>query len=146
MAFTTLEAIVAQLQSYAATLSGIRAAPAKPPDHNGVFPFAVSGIESIQWDITVPGEMLGLATFYTEIHHAMLDSARDFEMTIPYGLSYPNKLWSNPTLGGNISTIRGRDEGGSGVLCVWRNDMTYAGVNTVGWYITLSVKIHYILT
>lgn len=147
MAFTTLEAVVAYMQSLALrTGNGLRAAPSAPPANNGVFPFCVSGIESINWDVSRVGEMQGLATFYTEFHHAIIDTARDYTDTIPFGLSYANKLWGDVTLGDKVETIRGQADGGRGVNFTWRNDMSYAGVATMGWYVQVDVKLFYILT
>ena len=126
--------IVTQLQRYAATLPGMRQAPAKIPETPGEFPFAVSILRRGDWRVAPAGVMASLpATFATQIHLARRDAPNDYATATPLGPLYAELLWQNPTLAGLVSTInavRGR--------FVF---LEYGGTATVGWDFEIDAKV-----
>ena len=134
MSSTDATLVVSQLQRLASTLSGIRQAPARPPEQMSEFPFAVSTLRRVNplWETDW---INALATFATQIHVARKDSTQDYSAFMAYGLTYPKLLFENPTLSGLVSTII--PDGVRVRLAI----MEYGGQPTIGFDFEIDVKM-----
>jgi len=106
MANETRDAI-AQALTYIRSLSGIRLAPAFPPEQASDFPF-VTGYPGDGEHIETPaGLRTGLHNVIIELHVARKDLPFDYALAIPFVDSIPNLLFSNLTSkwAGKISTF-----------------------------------------
>jgi hypothetical protein len=137
---STLEAAITQIQTYALTLSGIRAAPAKPPDAVNVTPMAITYPRSGNWEGPSGAWKNGLQTVIVEILIPAKDLPRDVATLMPYAESLPNILLKNPTLNGTVDCIVGKIAWTFGNLGEW------AGVMMRGWRFEVTVKMQTALT
>src|SRR3989304_8711270 len=106
MANETRDAI-AQALTYIRSLSGIKLAPASPPEQASDFPF-VTGYPGDGEHIETPaGLRTGLHNVIIELHVARRDLPFDYALAIPFVDSIPNLLFSNLTSkwAGKISTF-----------------------------------------
>jgi len=129
----TIVDVAEQIQTYAGSLSGIRAAPKEPPDQMNVYPFAVCGFRRGTVTIAPAGTMKLLGTFVCQIHVARKDLPRDYRVAMPFGDTFLAKILQNPTMGGKVSTVievRPRFV-----------EMTYGGIETLGWDFEIDVKM-----
>lgn len=102
----TLQDAIAYVQTLAAQVSGIRGAPAYPPEDISIFPFAVAYAGGGNWEFGAgAGWKRGLHSITLEIHVARQDLGRDATEAMLFSDAIPNILMKNPTLGGNISTF-----------------------------------------
>ena len=141
----TLEAAIAAIQTSIASISGIRSAPALPPEKMtaGVFPFVVAYPDTGTVEVNTPGEMKFLHNIVIEIHVARKDLPRDVDTLYPYAESVPNKIFTDVTFGGAIQTF-GALSYTFGVLN-WGDGDT--AIQTIGFRWTMEdVKILYIVT
>lgn len=141
MAFTTLDAVAANLQAKATALSGVRDAPVAPlaaADWKGAF--AVSYLRTVNW---TGGQPVGVmtaawATFVTEIH--VIESAvpqRDYAILTPFALALPGAIWLDPDLGKDVDRVD--------AVRVAVVPSQYAGVKTSAVVFEVDVKIQLVL-
>lgn len=134
----TLQEAIAQIQTYALTLSNVQAAPAYMPDSANIFPFVVSYAKSGDWTSMSSGFKKGLHTIVTEIHIARADLPKALEQAMPYAESFPNKILGNPTLNGKVDTVIAmRYEFGP---------LKFAAQDTVGWKFSTDIKMQSAIT
>ena len=101
----TIAAAIADLQTKALSLSGVKAAPASPPEAMSQFPFAVCYARSGTLRQTSAGWATYLHTLICEIHVARQMLPRAVEQAMPYIELFAAKLIADPTLGGTVSTV-----------------------------------------
>jgi hypothetical protein len=128
-----IDTIIAKIQD-CAEAAGARFAPDFPPEQTAAFPFAVTYPSRATWDIQGGGWMKGLVTVRTEIHVARKDLARDVERVNIFAQAFPNELWSDPTLGGNVDTI-------IQVRQVAFGPLAWAGQDTIGYTFETDFKV-----
>jgi hypothetical protein len=129
----TIQAAITNLQAKALALTGVKAAPDKPPEGTGAFPFAVSYERSGTMVLRSANFADDLATIFTEVHvsRQILPVAINTAMALrdPFLVS----IRDDPTLGGSISTVRevrrtfGRLEWG--------------GIETIGYRFEIDIKV-----
>lgn len=90
-----LSAVIAQVATKLAAVSGIRKAPANPEEQMNVFPFAVVYPGDGESTFGVPGERLSLDSIVIEVHIARKDLPRDVATSLPFADSVPNALMSD---------------------------------------------------
>lgn len=124
---------VAQIQTLAGALEGMRAAPSQPPEQLNVFPFALSYIG--QCEVVKPSATLTIHiyTIVTEIHVARKDLPRDVAKLDSYPTLFPDAVWEDPTLDGAVDTV---------MSCQGNiTPMVYGGIETLAWAFQTRVKI-----
>jgi len=102
-----LDNAIDQAVTYIRSLTGIKLAPASPPEQASDFPF-VTGYPGDGEHIETPaGLRTGLHNVIIELHVARKDLPFDYDLAIPFVDSIPNLLMSNLTSkwAGKISTF-----------------------------------------
>lgn len=93
------------VQSTVGAIPGISSAPDAPPESINQFPFALTyssrGTLERMSDWTK-----GLHTIVCEIHFSRQNLPRAIEQAMPYLELFINAIWSDPTLGATVSTIK----------------------------------------
>ena len=128
----TIEQVVTQVQTYMATLSGIRSAPSSPPDSLGGLPMAVCIPQRGRWSVGSQSKK-GLHAIVIDIHISRKDAPRDYKAFVPYIESVPNLLFSellNGKWDGLVETI--------GDIEYATTTFDYAGMETVGLRFTVT--------
>lgn len=99
--------IIAVLQSHAAGLSGVRAAPANPPESVNQPPMAVTFVAEMESDLGAIGfgTLVQKVTFHTLIFKSRQSLPEDVKSMTPYGDSFPAAVYSDPRLGGTVNTL-----------------------------------------
>lgn len=122
----TVQVVCAQLQTYMLTLTGIRGAPALPPDNINAFPFAVCHAVSGNVSSESYPNKRGLHKIAIDVHVSFKDTAREFGVLMPYLESVTDllysKLWSDDLWNGTIDTFESVD--------YTFVQLTYGGVQT----------------
>ena len=77
----------------------------KPPEKITTFPQAVVFPRSGSWMDGAAGTKKGIHTIVIQIHVARKDLPRDIDKAFPYGDTVPDRILSDPTLGGNVDTV-----------------------------------------
>lgn len=130
----TLQSAIAGAQTIVGAISGIRSAPAYPPEELSVFPFAVAYSGGGTWEFGPAGDKKGLHNIIVELHVQRKDLARDVTAAMAYSDSIPNALMLDTTLGGNASTF--------GRITYVFGPLGYGGIDTIGFRFTIeAVKI-----
>ena len=88
----TIKAACLQVQTYMRSLSGIRTAPAYPPDSASAFPFCVTFPETGIIEIGPPEVLTALHNITIEIHVGRKDLPKDIEAVIGFAETIPNLL------------------------------------------------------
>lgn len=88
----TLEEVCTQVATYLSTLSGIRAAPAKPPEKLDPLPMAVTYAREGVWEFGAAGVKRGLHVIVVDIHVARKDLPKDVDAAMNFSDSVPNLL------------------------------------------------------
>lgn len=127
----TLAAAIADIQSKALTMAGIKSAPVSPPESANAFPFVVSYARSGEF---VPGA--GWAnyhhTIYTEIHLARQLLSAAIESALPYAESFAALLLADPQLSGTVQEVKTvRYEFGR---------LNWSGIDTIGFRFQIDIK------
>jgi len=102
---TTIEDVITQIQTTVTAVTGIRKAPAKPPDDMHVFPFAICLPATGEYSVE-PGWAQGIDEVTLDIHVARKDLPRDVDKLITYWDSIPAALRADTQLQGTICVIR----------------------------------------
>ncbi len=130
----TLEAAIANLQSKALALSGMKAAPTDPPEASSVYPFAVSYENTGSLELESFGFANDRAVIFTEFHV----SRQMLPLAIKTALSlrdpFLKAIMADPTLGGAVSTVV------SPVLRAFGR-LEWADTPTIGYRFMTTVKI-----
>lgn len=125
--------ITEAIANVAATLDGIRGAPARPPDSIGAYPFAVTYCRRGSWRANDATFKTGLLTLVCDIHMGRLpDLGRLLGAHESYLEDFPNALLRDPTLGGACDTINDI-----------RHDLIplyYAGIETFAYRFEIDIK------
>lgn len=140
-----LEKAITQIQKYIATLDGIRAAPAVPPENiGGNYPFVLArpGTGTIGFGPT--GVKKALHNIVIELHIARKDLPRDIATALPFCDSIPNllqyKLLNDNKWNGTVDTF----ESIAYRFMSWDWE---GGIKTVGFeFVVNNVKIQSALT
>lgn len=136
----SLQAAIAQLQTYALTLAGVKTAPAYAPDGVGPFPFVVSYPGEGEWTPEDASGKRNLHRIKTEIHVARAgDLPKALEAVIPYNELFGNKICANPTLAGTVATV-------VFPITYTFGPMAWGGVQTIGYRFTIPIKIRSAIT
>ena len=88
----------------------------------------------------IQGLAEGLHSLVVEIHVARKDLPRDVETALPFGELLAAAVFDDPTLGGTVDTVRA-DEG----ITYTFGALAWGGQATIGWRITVPVKIQTVL-
>jgi hypothetical protein len=105
-----LQEAIAKVQTYMAALSGIRAAPAFPPEKLDPFPFSVAYAGGGVWEPGPAGVKTGLHIIVVEVHVARGDLSHAVEKAMSFSDSVPNllfsKLYNDNKWGGTLDTFQ----------------------------------------
>lgn len=127
----TLAAAIADIQSKALTLSGIKAAPVNPPESANVFPFVVSYARSGEF---APGA--GWANFhhtiYTELHVSRQILSVAIETVLPYAESFAGVILADPQLSGTVQEVR--------AVRYTFGRLNWNGIDTIGYRFEIDIK------
>lgn len=102
----SLSGAIERIQYWAGQLDGIKSAPSKAPESANAFPFAVTYPESGSFD-GQQGWQKGLHVLVTEIHCARFLLPEAIAKALPYVSSFPDLLFQEPQLNGEVDTIVG---------------------------------------
>ena len=127
----TIEAAIAHLQGIAGDLTGMREAPAAPPESANQFPFAICYERTGETELSTVDSVDDTATIFLEIHVArqLLPAAITTAMT--FRDPFLEAVYADLSLGGSVSICTG----------VRRTflAMIYAGVETIGYRFEIDV-------
>lgn len=133
-----IDTIIAEIQD-CAKAAGASSAPDFPPEQTSVYPFAATWPERAEWTSLYSGAMKGLVTVRTEIHVQRRDLPRDVERANVFAQAFPNEIWSDPTLGGNVDTVLS-------VSQIEFGPLNWAGTDTLGYVFEVYFKVEPVLT
>jgi hypothetical protein len=126
-----MEYIVAR----AGELQGMRSAAKRPPDKITDYPFATAFPGTGTIGIGNPqGSRRDVHTIILEIHVARKDLPSDIDRVLPFVDLVGDKLQSDPTLGGTVTTIVGD-------ISYTFGPLGWFGQETIGWQFQIPVKI-----
>ncbi len=134
----SLSGAIARLQYHAGSLSGIKEAPAAPPESANEFPFAVAYPARGNW-FNPAGWAKGLHTIFVEIHCARGILPTAVTQALAYVESFPNAVMNDPTLNSTVDTIILSEEDGGIPYTFGR--LEWGGVQTIGMRFEVTVKI-----
>ncbi len=134
-----LQDAIAAVQVLVKTISGIREAPAYPPEQLELFPYAVAYSGGGVWEFGPAGDKKGLHNIVVELHIQRKALARDVSAAMAYSDSIPNILMKNPTLSGTVNTFQS--------ISYTFGPLGYGGIETIGFKFTISnVKMQTAIT
>lgn len=101
----TVQAAIERLQVHAGNCTGVKAAPADPPDNLSAFPFAITYLERGQLLAESSASGRDLHTIITEFHvnRTLLPAA--IRTAIAFIEEFGDLLRNDPTLDGSCDTI-----------------------------------------
>jgi len=128
----TLETACAAIATACAAVSGVRQAPALPPEQitAGNFPFVVTYPDSGTIGYNTPDDAIFLHNIIVEVHTARKDLPRDVDKIFPYIETIPAAIMADPTLSTNVQTI--------GEISYTFGEMNWGDLQTIGIRFTLS--------
>ena len=100
-----LQDAIANIQSKALALSGIKEAPDYAVESINQLPFVITYPASGNVIIPSAGWKKGLHTVITEFHFNRAILNKSIEQAMPYFDLFANSLGNDPTLSGNVDTI-----------------------------------------
>ena len=127
----TLEDAAKRIQYHAGTLDGVRQAPSYPPDGAPAGPFAVAAPMRGEWGRQADWKK-GLHTIVCLILVPLKDTARDVQVLLPYGESFPDAIWGDPTLNSTVDSVN--------ALRWTFGQHDYAGLPHLGWRFEIDIK------
>ena len=138
MAFNeSLLSAITQVQTTIAAVTGIKAAPANPPDApSGQWPLSVAFPRLGRFSGGGYAQVVGYHTIIVQIHYARADLARAYSTICPYLETVIEALLADPTLGATVTTIDGE-------ITYTFGEMVWGGIPTIGWQFDVPVKIRY---
>jgi hypothetical protein len=101
----TIEQVMTRIQTTVTAVTGVRKAPAKPPEQMSVFPFAICLPATGEYLVN-GGWAQGLDEVTLDIHVARRDLPRDVDKLIVFWDSIPAALNADTQLNGTICVIR----------------------------------------
>ena len=101
----SIETAIANLQTKALSLSGMKSAPSAPPEANVSFPFAVSYERTGTFISHASGFGDELVTIFTEIHVSRIMLQTAVAQAMAFRDPFIKLLMADPTLAGTVSTI-----------------------------------------
>jgi len=129
----TIELAIANLQTKALSLSGMKSAPTNPPEANVSFPFAVSYERTGRFLSHGSGFGDELVTIFTEIHVARTMLQTAIVQAMAFRDPFLKLLLADPTLGGTVSTTN---------EIRWTfGALVWAGVETIGYRLEIDLKV-----
>lgn len=129
--------VVKQVQIIVRAISGIKGAPADPPETASVYPFAVSFLSEDRIEAS-PGCYTHMATIVLELHCTRVNLPIDIQTIMPYADSIPAAIAADTTLGSHVATVRWP-------ILVKLQPMTYGETKTLGLRFDIPVKREVIL-
>ena len=135
-----IQGAIERLQVLADALTGISQADVYPPEQLNVFPFVVVYPSAGRWVGGPAGMMKGIHDLVVEIHVQRTDLPRNVQAAMPAGEALAAAILSDPTLGGTVDTVLA-DNG----LAYTFGALAWGGQATIGWRITVPVKIQTVL-
>lgn len=135
----TLAAVISEIAADLCVLTGIRGAPANPPDQINAFPFIVTYARSGVIEAGPVALRRGLHNIVIELHVARRDLARDVAAAMEYADTVPNALlatlsYSGDRFNNTVSTFER--------ITYTFGPMQWGGIDTIGFRWTLeNVKI-----
>jgi len=137
-----VQQIVSKVQSYIGAISGMRSAPASPPDQPKMYPFSLVYPGEGEWSMEPISWKKGLHSIVIEIHVQRRDLPRDFESVVGFCESIPNALFRELVADkwdGTVDTI--------GTISYVFGVLGYGGMDTIGFKFTVNgVKAQSALT
>jgi len=100
----SLSGAIARLQVHSGALSGVKEAPAVPPESANQFPFAVAYPAEGHWQ-RITDTKKGLHTVLVEFHCDRSILPLAVAQATAFVEAYPNLILNDPTLNGQVDTI-----------------------------------------
>lgn len=129
----TIELAIANLQAKVLSLSGMKAAPATPPEGTGAYPFGVTYERSGEMILNSYGFADDLSVLWTEIHVSRANLSTGIVQAMAFRDPFLKLLIADPTLGGTVSTIRN-------ILRTF-GKLEWNGIETLGYRFEIGVKV-----
>ena len=103
----TIETIVADIQSTITAVSGIKKAPALPPEQipPDMFPFVIAFPDTGTISAHTNTDAVILCSVVVELHVSRKDLAFDTDKIYPYFEDIPEALYADTTFGGTADTF-----------------------------------------
>jgi hypothetical protein len=129
----SLVAAIADLQTKALSISGIKAAPDTIPESANVFPFAISYPRLGRFEFQSAGFGFAYHTIYTEIHvnRTMIGAA--VTQATPFIEAFYAKLLADPKLSNSVSEVQ--------AIRHTFGQLAWANVQTIGTRFEIDVKV-----
>lgn len=128
---------IARLTALAGGISGIKTAPAQPPEHVGVFPFVVAYPETGRIQAEGAGQAKGIDTVIVEFHVNRVLLATAVGLATGYIETYGDLLRNDPTLNGAGTVLLS-----GGNFVTWEfGRLEWGGIPTIGVRFHVPVKV-----
>lgn len=101
----SLTEIIAAVQDVAAGLDGIVNTPQNPQEAIIQLPYAHTFVKTLSVDSGPAGLAKWIVTVQTDVLCARQQLPDDIKKATPYGDSFPNGIWADPTLAGTVDTV-----------------------------------------
>ena len=129
----SLATAIAAVQTVAASVSGIKQAPANPPEQSSMFPFSVcyarTGTETPQSS----GWSVALHTLVCELHCQRTVLPQAVAQALPLYEAFAAGILADVTLGGTVQATN--------QLRYTFGELEYGGIKTIGYRVELDVKL-----
>ena len=101
----TVAAVITQLVTVEAALSGILQAHDETPEGLGALPAFIN--YPLRGEVIggTPGQIKGIHTVRAEVHLTRANLPTAESLARPYIDSFPKAIWDDPTLGGTVDTV-----------------------------------------
>lgn len=134
----SLSGSITRLQALALLVSGIKAAPAKPPEGAGQFPFAVAYPRSGPVEFKSAGWAEMMHTVYVEFHVSRSILPLAVNQAIGFVEAYPTLLLADPTLNGNCASLN--------AVRYTFGRLEWGGLETLGVRFEVDLKVNLVST
>lgn len=132
MAKTVTDAI-AQLQTMARGMTGIKEAPEAATEAASQYPFVISYPDQGDFQFQTKGWGVGIHRLITEFHFSRQSLPAAITKSLPYFEIFVDLLLADVSLNNTVESVNSVN---------YRfGQLEYSGVKTLGWIFTLTVKI-----
>jgi len=132
----SLREAIAAIQAHAIT-AGAREAPVDPPESNVGFPFAVCYPNSGLVKGLRVSARVDTVDLFLDVHLSRQNLPLNVQAALSFWEKFPDLIIEDNILGGTVENI---DLMNAGMKFVFGN-MSYAGIDTIGFRFTIQVKI-----
>lgn len=130
----SVEEAIGKIQAHWLAVTGIKEAPAAPPESLSNYPFVITYERSGSFESHAASFGDELVTIRSEVHVGGTLLAMTIVKAMAFRDLFLKRLRADPTLSGTVSTI-------NDISWVF-GQLTYAGIDDIGYRFEIGVKVH----